>query len=181
MSNKALERLRAGLEYPLIRQTRRNHGLEHATIHLLNQRIEGLRIAGRSTNNGFVLIGDVPTEAVEQSTREALARMREGEHDLAVHPNCGTNLVTTGTVTALVGLIGFGRNKRPSLNHFSWMVTWMSLAALVSQPLGANLQRYITTKGDPGDLEIIDVKRREIRWPLRRNPIVTHQIITRKG
>ena len=39
------------LDLPLIRRTRRNHGLEHATIHMLSNRIKTLQIAGRSTDS----------------------------------------------------------------------------------------------------------------------------------
>src|SRR5450432_4134839 len=88
------------LDLPLIRRTRRNHGLEHATIHILSQRVSNLKMAGRSTDSGFVLLGDAPTEQVEAAVREALRRMSAGEHGLAVHPNCGTNLVTTGLMTS---------------------------------------------------------------------------------
>ena len=35
------------LELPYIRQTRCNHALEHATIHILSERIKPLRLAGR--------------------------------------------------------------------------------------------------------------------------------------
>ena len=65
------------LDLPVVRRTRRNHGLEHATIHVLSSRIKGLQMAGRSTDSGFVLLGEAPTELVEASVRDALSRMRE--------------------------------------------------------------------------------------------------------
>src|SRR5690606_14137353 len=80
------------LDLPIVRRTRRNHGLEHATITLLSRRIKGLQMAGRSDENGFTLMGEAPTDQIEASVNEALRRMRAGEHNLAVHPNCGTNL-----------------------------------------------------------------------------------------
>lgn len=182
MIKKIADSIRPALDFPLIRKTRRNHGLEHATVHILSKQVERLRIAGRSTHNGFMLIGDVPTEKVEAAVKEALARMRDGEHNLAVHPNCGTNLVATGTLTALVGFFGVGMRRRQGLlNHFSWMVTMMMLAALVAQPLGMDLQKHITTEGDPGDLELIDVSRYVFTLPILRRPITIHNVVTRKG
>lgn len=52
------------LNFPYIRRTRRNHGLEHATITVLTPR--GYRLSGRSDDHGFVLLGEVPVEAVEK-------------------------------------------------------------------------------------------------------------------
>src|SRR5512134_1340101 len=104
------------LEFPYIRRTRRNHGLEHATIHVLSGR--RYRLSGRSDDSGFILLGEVPTEAVETAASEALRRMKNGEHGLAVHPNCGTNLVTTGFLASLVGLLGLGGStRRDSFNR----------------------------------------------------------------
>ena len=182
MIKQLADHLRPALDFPLIRKTRRNHGLEHATVHILSKQIERLRIAGRSTHNGFMLIGDVPTEKVEEAAKEALDRMRAGEHHLAMHPNCGTNLVATGILTALVGVFGVGMRRRQGvLNHFSWMVTMMMLAALVAQPLGMDLQKHITTEGDPGDLELIRVRRHVFTLPFVGRPITLHNVVTRKG
>ena len=89
-----------------IRRVRRNHGLEHATIHVLSRKVKNLSMAGRSTVTGFYLYGNVTTEEVESAVREALQRMRNGEHGLAIHPNCGTGLVTAGLLTSLATLVG---------------------------------------------------------------------------
>ena len=182
MIQKLATRMKPVLDYPLIRRTRRNHGLEHATVHVLSGRIQNLRIAGRSTHNGFVLIGDVSTEAVEQAVKEALARMRAGEHSLATHPNCGTNLVTTGVLTALVGLVGVAVNRKQSLwNRFSWLVMWMMAAQVISQPLGMDVQRHFTTEGNPGELEVYGVTRYDVRLPWLQRAFTVHHVATRKG
>ena len=59
-----------------------------------------------------MLLGDVPTEQVESAVREALQRLKAGERGLAVHPNCGTNLATTGL---LATSLAFRRFRRPRL------------------------------------------------------------------
>src|SRR3954463_10192367 len=94
------------LDLPLVRRTRRNHGLEHATITILSQRVKNLKMAGRSDSGGFVLLGEAPTEQIEASVQEALRRLRGGERALAVHPNCGTNLLTTGFMTTVAAMLG---------------------------------------------------------------------------
>ena len=52
------------LGIPAVDRTRRNHGLEHATITILSQRIRGVSLVGRSTPNGFHLYGNVSTDAL---------------------------------------------------------------------------------------------------------------------
>jgi hypothetical protein len=180
MFERLAEKSRPVLDFPYVRRTRRNHGLEHATVHLLSARFKGKRMAGRSSDGGFIIIGDLPTEAVEEAAREALDRMRRGEHNLAVHPNCGTNLVTTGALTTLTSVIGLsGGDKRIDLNRISWTMTMMLFALIASQPLGMKLQKHFTTEGDPGDLEIVSVTRRRSRWPL--GGMTVHFVSTRKG
>ncbi|GAB4512435.1 MAG: hypothetical protein OHK0046_11930 [Anaerolineae bacterium] len=170
------------LDFPFIRRTRRNHALEHATIHVLTERKTRAAMAGRSSDGGFVLIGNVPTEQVEAAAQEALNRLRRGERRLALHPNCGTNLVTAGVLTTLTAYLGLGTtSKRPTGDRLSWTMALMMLALMVSQPLGMTLQKHITTEGDPGDLEIVGVSRRQVRWPFAGSPVTVHRVVTRRG
>ncbi len=165
------------LDLPLVRRTRRNHGLEHATIHLLSQRVRGLRIAGRSSHNGFVLIGEVDTGYVQQAVADALQRMRGGQTSLAIHPNCGTNLGVTGYLTSLVALVGLqGANDRDrAFNRLPFLMMAMMVTVVLSQPLGTWLQRHVTTSGDPADTEVLSVTRRE--W----GGMVFHNVRTRSS
>jgi hypothetical protein len=182
MIKQLAEYARPVLEFPIVRRVRRNHGLEHATINVLTAKIKGLRMAGRSSDSGFVLMGNVPTAEVEAAVIEALGRMRKGERRLALHPNCGTNLVTTAALTTLTGLIGFRGSSRPlSLDRVSGIMMFMMLAILASQPLGMKLQEHFTTDGDPGELQVISIIRREMQWPFSRRPVTVHQVITRHG
>ena len=157
------------LNIPTIRRIRRNHGLEHATIHLLarnsTSRRQRLRLAGRSDHRGFYLYGDVTTEEVERALDEALTRLRGGEHDLAIHPNCGTNLLTTGVIAslaALIGTAGMQRNWQDRLERFPTVVLMVIGALIFSPLLGASFQRHFTTLGDPGDMEVVEVRRHEV-------------------
>lgn len=168
------------LESAAIKRVRRNHALEHATIHMLNR--DRYILSGRASGSGFVLFGDVPTETVEAAAEEALDRMRKGQRSLALHPNCGTNLVTAGVLLALIGAIGFaGTTRRETWERFPLVMTAMMVGSLYSQPLGMEIQRYITTSGEPGDLEIVRVRRSEFKLPFRDKPITVHNILTRKG
>ena len=60
MKGKALNPLERLADYaepvtrhPYILRVRRNHGLEHATIHILNG--QNYKLSGRSSGGGFVL------------------------------------------------------------------------------------------------------------------------------
>lgn len=168
------------LDSGAIKRIRRNHGLEHATIHMLNR--ERYILSGRASGSGFVLFGDVPTEKVETAVAEALDRMRKGQRGLALHPNCGTNLVTTGLLLALIGALGFvGTTRRDAWERFPLVMVAMMIGSLYSQPLGMDIQKYITTSGEPGDMEVVRVRRSEFKLPFRDQPITVHSIITRKG
>jgi hypothetical protein len=164
------------LHLPVVRRTRRNHGLEHATIHILAARVRNLRMAGRSDAGGFVLLGDAPTPMIEAAVYDALRRMRAGEHHLAVHPNCGTNLVTTGLLTTSAAMLGFsGASRRAAWERLPMVMVAVMAAILFSQPLGASLQRHITTDGDPADLEIVGIERRAV------GSMIVHRVTTRSS
>ena len=135
-----------------ISSTRRNHAVEHATIHLLNHRFPVLRMVGWSSPSSFYIYGDVPAEAVQSAVREALARLRRGETYLAVHPRCGTNIVTASLVVGLTSFLamlpGDDRDRRTRLPLVLLLST---LALMLSQPLGMAVQQRINT--DPHLLE----------------------------
>ena len=170
--NRALAPL---LALPPIDRTRRNHGLEHATITLLSQKVRGLSLVGRSTPGGFYLYGDVTTEAVAEAAHEAVARMQAGEHALAVHPNCGTNFVVAGSAAALAAFLGFygANNWRARLERLPLVASLATLALIFAQPLGLAVQRDITTDGVVRGLEIVSIKRKA------QGKLVTHIITTR--
>ncbi len=152
------------LETPPLAQIRRNHGLEHATIHLLAQRYPGRFLAGHSDTTGFWLWGDVPQEAVEEAVQEALERLRRGETYLAVHPGCGTNYLTMSALSgmaAMAALSGTERSWRARWERFPWLLLAVLVALMAAQPLGRWLQTHITTSGDAHGLEVVAVKRLE--------------------
>ena len=137
------------LDLPFIARTRRHHALEHATIHVLNQRFSMLRLAGWSTHRGFYISGSISASEVQAAAAEALLRLRQGESHLAVHPLCGTNLVTAGTLAGLVAFLtmlpGDQRSRRQRLPTVLMLCT---LAMVMAQPLGLLVQEYLTTETD---------------------------------
>ena len=168
------------LLHPYILRVRRNHGLEHATIHILGR--QGYRLSGRSDGDGFVLLGDAPTELVEKAATEALERMQAGERGLAVHPNCGTNLVTAAGLTTALGFAGFaGQSWRRAWRRFNMVMTLMMLVLLFAPALGSALQRHFTTSGDMDGVQILSVKRHDWNLPWSGARLVTHRVATRQA
>ena len=168
------------LRFPYILRTRRNHGLEHATIHILGR--SRYSLSGRSHDSGFVLIGAVSTEQVESAVREALQRMKAGEHKLAVHPNCGTNLVTFGFLATLLAWFGFGgSSRRRGWERFPLMMTLMMGIVLLSPPLGLSLQKHFTTEGDLGDMELISVTPETVSIPFSGRQLTLHRVLTQQS
>ncbi|MCY4146316.1 MAG: DUF6391 domain-containing protein [Chloroflexi bacterium] len=168
------------LGLPVILRIRRNHGLEHATIHILNRR--GHRLSGRSDSDGFILLGDVPSELVASAANEALQRLAAGESDLAVHPNCGTNLVTASFLATAVGFAGFaGQGRRQALQRFNTVMTVLTLALMIAPALGGELQRHFTTAGDVGGMRVASIKRRSWRLPFNLGRLVFHRVSTQQA
>lgn len=153
------------LEFGFIRKTRRNHAFEHATAHLLARKVKNLRVSGVSSPFGFLLMHNGTAAQGEKAAEDALAALKEGTHQLAIHPNCGTNLVTAGVLTTLVGTLFLGgrRFKPQNLNR---ALLFMMLAVYFSQPLGMKVQEHVTTKGDPGDMEIAAIRTDSVNMPL---------------
>ncbi len=155
---------------------RRNHALEHATLHVLAQQFPQALLAGRADARGFVLYGSVPGAAVQAAAHSALQRLRSGEQQLALHPNCGTNLVAAGLLAALaVGLAtaGSGRSRLARLLRVPLLAGLLPLAMLAARPLGYAAQRSLTTSSAMGALRIYSVTRTE------RAGWVRHRIQTR--
>lgn len=143
--------------HSIIRRTRQHHAIEHATLTILAERFPGRRMVGYSDPAGFTLLADIPEEAARRAVAEAMLRLQAGEAHLAIHPNCGTNLLTTGVLVTLAALLG-GAGKRPdSLSRFTRALTLVLPALVISPGLGLRLQQY-TTSAQIGDRWLKDVR-----------------------
>jgi hypothetical protein len=176
VSNTNTKSFETSIGYQALSRIRRNHGLEHATLHILSEHFPRTSMAGHSNTTGFWLLGDIPTETVQSGVEEALNRLRAGEKHLAIHPNCGTNFVVSGTIAGLAGalaIFGAGKSWRDKVERLPLAATLATLGLIVAQPLGLLVQERITTSGEPGDLEIVQIV------PSPRGRIMAHHIITR--
>lgn len=157
-------------------RVRRNHALEHATLQVLAEKNQGLRMAGYSDANGFWLVGAIDTDKVENAAREALSRLQAGESNLAIHPNCGTNLVTQGLMAggfAFMGMLGAGRRFRDKLERLPMVVSLVTLAMIFAQPIGPMVQKNVTTSAAAQNLRILSIER------VNRGNTPLHRVATR--
>lgn len=150
------------LDYiPFTRRLRRNHALEHATMQVLSGRYPGLRMAGISNPNGFYMVADVPTELMTDATLEAHKRLQNGEADLAVHPNCGTNLAVSGAIaSAVAGAVlaaTTALEKKTKWYHYLIALGAAVPAFFLSRPVGPVVQKYVTTSSDLGKTKVTGV------------------------
>jgi hypothetical protein len=159
------------LDLPFILETRRNHALEHATLHML-ARTHKISMAGHSNPTGFFILGELLPEDIRAAVNEAYARLRAGESELAIHPGCGTNLVATAFLPATMAWMPLQRARSNR-----WRLLLIPLALIfgvfgffLSKPLGTWLQRNITTEADLGNMQVIDITL------VRRG---VHRVITR--
>lgn len=111
-------------------------------------------MAGYSDPGGFTLIGDIPVEQARRAVADALLHLQAGEGSLAIHPNCGTNLVVSGVLATGAALIGsrFSGGKPAWLTggRFGGALLMVLPALVAAQPLGLKLQQ-VTTLANVGD------------------------------
>ncbi len=135
---------------------RRNHAIEHATAAVLMAKARaGTRLMGIATTDGFYVYGDASTEAVSQAAEEGLARLKQGEDNLAVSPLCGTNLVVAALLAGLASMLAMrGKNRTGRLPN---VLLATLTAVMLAQPLGRLAQKHLTTSTDVAAVNIAEV------------------------
>jgi len=163
------------LDLPYILETRRNHALEHATLHVLATKYPNRNMAGHSNPTGFFILGDFPIDDIAWAVNQALTRLRAGESKLAIHANCGTNLATTvllATTLAWFVLRG-AKSTLGRILRAPFAVMFALFGLVLSQPLGPAIQQRITTEADLGDLELMEIRQS------MRGKVTAHRVITK--
>ncbi len=150
------------LDFGPVKATRLNHAIEHATIHILSGAQPGVSMAGRSNSRGFIIYGNLSTEAIQQAVQEAIRRMRAGETYLAIHPNCGTNLVTTAVLTAGATMLSTAGRRRQLLDRIPAGIFGALVGVVLGQFLGAALQQRVTTCADLEEVDVLSVERKQV-------------------
>ena len=142
------------------RRIRQNHALEHATVTILSGYVPDLRISAFSSSRGFTILGDVDLGQLRRALDEALRRLQAGEAQLAIHPNCGTNLVVGVSLLTIGTLLGM-TSSRTRTRVASTAVS--SVAGLMAaRPLGEFLQKHVTTLPDLQGVRVTEIFRRKV-------------------
>jgi hypothetical protein len=142
-----------------------NHALEHATLHVLQEKGVRNGLGGISDAGGCFIYGEVDTVLMAEAAQEALNRLQQGEAKLAVHPNCGTNLAVGGLAAggmAWLGMLGTGDKFGRKVRRLPLAVILGLIGYQMAKPLGPKLQEQITTNADVSKLEITGVLRHDV-------------------
>lgn len=140
---------------------RRNHALEHATAHVLEEAAgPSFPLSGYAVEDGFFVDGPFQAATVFAAAREALRRLEAGEADLALHRRCGTTVVVVNLVASVAFLL------------ILWGTGHLSLLAVIVALVVANgagpllsgfVQRHLTTDADVKGMEVLGVEVRSGR------------------
>ncbi len=149
-----------------ISRTRKNHALEHATLNLLHQQGYG-KLSGWSYPGGFWVLGKVPTETLLKAANDALLRLQQGNVQLAIHSQCGTNYVASGMVAGTAAWLTMqGSNREDNWERLPLVIAVSTLAFILSRPLGPWLQHNVTTQPNVGNtMKVIEITFYERRGP----------------
>ena len=145
------------------RRTRIAHGLEHATIAVLQK-------AGVSVVHGFTHERDrfvvalaagqeLRLLAVHEAAADSIRRIRDGERSLAYHPDCGTTAVVVAVTFWLVYvsslLFSFVIGGSVAL-FFAVSLIVFRLGIAWAIPLGLLAQRLFTVSTDFTSASVVD-------------------------
>lgn len=142
------------------RRIRQNHALEHATITILSGYVSNLRVSARSSSRGFIIFGNVDLGQLRRSLDEALRRLQAGEAELAIHPNCGTNLVVGVSLVTLGTLLGMTSSR--TRTRIASTAASSVAGIMAARPLGQYVQKHVTTLPDLEGVRVSEIFRRKI-------------------
>jgi hypothetical protein len=91
---------------------------------------------------------------------EALKRLQAGEAELAIHPNCGTNIAVGISLITLGTLFGLASNQ-PRTRVATAAAS--SIAGLMAaRPVGEYVQRHLTTLPELTGVRVTEIARRKL-------------------
>ena len=158
-------------------RVRSNHALEHATLHVLQEKGITGRLGGISDAGGFWIYGDVPTETLLSAAQEALKRLADGERTLAVHLNCGTNLAVGALAAGGLAWMGMWGTKGKTGRRIARLPIAVLMGIIgyqMAKPLGSKIQEQITTNADVSGMEVAQVLRHDVI-----SGVIIHRVSTR--
>ncbi len=149
------------------RRTRIIHGLEHAAATLLVR--DGEMVYGGLTHPTFFELhlsrqtgGGGQAKTIRRSVQEAIRRIRAGERRLAFHPRCGTSILVTVFLVAVMAVasavIGFFMHLRAEA-VLGTAAAFLLLIIVGARPLGLLAQRFFTVSTDLRSARVVRIIR----------------------
>jgi Zn finger protein HypA/HybF involved in hydrogenase expression len=149
--------------------TRVIHGLEHATVAVLEER--GVHVRAGQTSHGMfaleldhdgTLYENLET-TVRDATTDAISRIRFGEHTLAYHRQCGTSMLV-GIALLGLAIVGVGIAAlilgAPSGLTFAFSVMAAFAVRAIHHPIGFAAQRWLTVSTNFASAVVTHVEKR---------------------
>lgn len=125
---------------------RRNHAIEHATMHQLARLPRPLRLVARSDWDGFTMYGHLDTETLVRASQQGLQALRTGQPNLAVHPRCGTNMaVHMLLASAAYSVVSSVKERRHRGLLPMLTLSMIGAVAALGQPLSRAAQAHLFT------------------------------------
>lgn len=154
-----------------LQRIRRNHAIEHATMHMLSRAGVATRLAARSDWRGMTFYGDVDSATLRRAITDGFVALETGHRGLAVHPRCGSMV----SVPFLLGLVTVwlaqsGQRRGASLSRALLTLAGIASATLLARPLGESVQAHVLTSADTADARLVTIR------PFRRGPLTSHRV-----
>lgn len=159
-ANPKYERVRDPM-IGILREIRRQHGREHATVAVMLERGARPPLGGNATPGGFFIYSKETTESVVEAAEEGLRRLQTNQPELAVSPYCGTNILVGAVVALIVSSIVRGRSNSIS-KRISSLIIGIVISQFLRRPIGGLVQRHLTTLPDSDGVSIKGIKAQRI-------------------
>ncbi|MGI6367981.1 MAG: DUF6391 domain-containing protein [Anaerolineae bacterium] len=143
----------------ILARIRKNHALEHATLHMLEQGPLPGPVAAHSDWNGITFYGRVDRDVLCRALTRALSALQAGESHLALHSRCGSTIAVPVLSGLIIGLL---------LHHMSHTTRKESASALTlagvlspllcAEPLALGAQKQLLTDPHVGSAELLTLR-----------------------
>ncbi|MGE3786753.1 MAG: DUF6391 domain-containing protein [Nitrospirales bacterium] len=143
-------------------QERRNHALEHGTIHcFFHKHGQKKRVSGQAKTDGFRIAGIHSPKEIHEAFNEFLSLDKQEQWKMAISNRCGSMLCIAqgiGIISLLTALVSFGL-WQPSPPTVALTLGAQFLLFLgFRHPLGRFLQKHRLLSLDFEEAKILDIK-----------------------
>jgi len=162
---------------------RRNHALEHGTIHFLVTKYEPSRaIGGRALRHGFRLSGVGNPDDIRRAFHDLLSLSPEQRHRVVVAKNCGSMMVIAqgiGVFMLLLAAVLFVCIPLSRVAVATILITQLIVFIALRRPLGRLVQRHRLLSLSFRDARIRQIHKAPVASAFERPPVYVVETIVR--